>query len=832
MKKNLNPLFISNTGIQQSFTTPPRPAGDPNYPERNIREHGNKLVGLFNGIISVYSDQITKNQRVDKGFYVDFTGLKDHDLPIKSLENISSKIRLSNIKNIDGEISATVFLPIEKQDFFLRKLNQYLEPTEANKLPKNNPLISTIENIEFSAIKSFWNGSESTIPKEEKVWCEVWLINHKNTKTDSVIRELTQICENHEIEIEFDKILKFQERLIVLANINKEDILKLINFTTHLSEIIPCSDPIAEFIEMYPHEQSEWTSDLVDRTIIGNSEISVCILDTGVYKDHPLLENLFTYGDAVNPLWRNDDHKGHGTEMAGLSVYGETLPNLLLSSDNISIDYDLSSIKILPRVGDNRKELWGNITKQAVAKKEIFAPSKKNIYCMAVTAPYEGAEGNRGNPTSWAAAVDDIIYNQDEGQKLFLISAGNVDIYHTDYTYFSSNNSTEVQEPAQSWNALTVGAYTRKISVSDDILTRNTNVTTLAKSGEISPYTSTTITWENGWPNKPDIVFEGGNCFSAIGINSDNDPDLSLLSTNWQPGINQFTYTFATSAATALATNFTAKLYTKFPEARAETIRALIVHSADWTKEMIAQYSLSTMSPSDRKRSLLRSCGYGIPNFDKAINCYSNRLTLICEDNIQPYHLDKGKIKTNEMKYYEFPWPKDALLELGANDIKMKVTLSYFIEPSPGNVDDFNLDRYRYSSHGLRFDINHPDESKDHFLARKNKVNRNNTEYTSGEYSSSGYWEIGSSIRDRGSIISDTWVGTAAELASCNYLCVYPIMGWWKSKNHLRDEEHYQKIANYSLIISIYSEDENIDIYTPVKVQIETPVEVPIDIEV
>jgi hypothetical protein len=832
LKKNLNPLFISNTGIPQSFTTPPRIGGEPNYPERNISEHGNKLVGLFNDIISVYTTQVSANVRDDEGFYVDFIGAKNHDLTIQSLENLPSKIRLSNIKNIDGEISATIFLPKEKQDFFLNKINQYLLPVSQNENPKFAKLVNSIEDIKLSAIKSFWNGSESTIPREEKVWCEVWLINQKNAKTDSVIRELTQICETHEIEIEFDKILKFQERLIVLANINKEDILKLINFTTHLSEIMPCSTPIAEFIEMYPREQSEWTSDLVDRTTIGSSEISVCILDTGVYKDHPLLKNLFTYRDAVNPLWRDDDHKGHGTEMAGLSVYGETLPNLLLSSDNISINYDLSSIKILPRVGDNRKELWGNITKQAVAKKEIFAPSKKNIYCMAVTAPYEGEEGNRGNPTSWAAAVDDIMYNQDEGQKLFLISAGNINIYNINYTYFSSNNSTEVQEPAQSWNALTVGAYTRKIRVSDDTLTRHTNVTTLAKSGEISPYTSTTITWENGWPNKPDIVFEGGNCFSATGINCDSDPDLSLLTTNWQPGINQFTSTFATSAATALATNFTANLYTKFPHARAETIRALIIHSADWTEEMIAQYSLPETSPSDKKRFLLKSCGYGIPNFDKAINCYSNSLTLICEDKLQPYHLKDGKIKTNEMKYYELPWPKDALLELGASNIKMKVTLSYFIEPSPGNVDDFNLDRYRYSSHGLRFDINHPDESKDHFLARKNEENRNDTEYTNGEYSSSGYWEIGSTKRDKGSVISDTWVGTAAELASSNYLCIYPIMGWWKSKQHLKDEEHYNKIANYSLIISIYSEDENIDIYTPVKVQIETPVEVPINIEV
>lgn len=818
MNNPLNPFFLINTASKESYTTPPRQGGEPTFPERNPISHGNRLIGLFNEIINSFNQQVATQKMSSDGFYVDFVGQKNCDLVIKSFENISSKIRLSNVKEIDGEITATVFLPKEKQEYFLNKINKYLESTSGT--PTNDKLVRSIENIKLAAIKSFWNGNEENIPNIKKVWCEIWLVNHKNLNKTNIFQELKEISINQNIELDLEKFLEFQERIVILANINRDDILKLINFTTHLSEIKTCPTPVSQFIDMYPSEQREWSDELLSRTTIEESNISICILDTGVNDSHPLLSSHFTFKDTVMPYWRVDDHKGHGTQMAGLSSYGD-ISNILLSTDHITINHDLSSVKILPRIGTNKKELWGDITTQAVSRKEINNPAKKNIFCMAVTAPTENIEGYKGNPTSWSAAVDNIIYNQEVTDKLFLISTGNVDVYNINYKYFESNNLTEIQEPAQSWNALTIGAYTSKTNVSNEILETLNDVNIIAQNGQISPFTSTSITWDNEWPIKPDVVFEGGNCFSAAGISCDDDPDLSLLSTNWQHGVNQFTYTNATSAATALATNFVAKLYSKFQNARPETIRALTVHSAEWTTEMKQQYS----SHPDKKRALLRSCGFGVPNLDKAINCYKNSLTLICEDEIQPYHLEGKDIKTNEMNYYELPWPKEALLELASNDIKMKVTLSYFIEPSPGNIDNFKLDRYRYASHGLRFDINHPDESKNSFLARKNMESRGN-DYKSGEYSSSGFWEIGHNLRARGSIVSDTWNGTAAELATCNYICVYPTIGWWKTKTHLKDEKHYNKSVKYSLIVSIYSDDEHTDIYTPVQIAIKHPIEI------
>jgi len=40
----------------------------------------------------------------------------------------------------------------------------------------------------------------------------------------------------------------------------------------------------------------------------------------------------------------------------------------------------------------------------------------------------------------------------------------------------------------------------------------------------------------------------------------------------------------------------------------------------------------------------------------------------------------------------------------------MRITLSYFVEPSPGEVGW--KDRYRYASHGLRFELNGPERTR------------------------------------------------------------------------------------------------------------------------
>ena len=71
------------------------------------------------------------------------------------------------------------------------------------------------------------------------------------------------------------------------------------------------------------------------------------------------------------------------------------------------------------------------------------------------------------------------------------------------------------------------------------------------------------------------------------------------------------------------------------------------------------------------------------------------------------------------MHIHDLPWPADVLTDLGDTPVEMRVALSYFIEPNPGRRGW--KQRFRYASHGLRFDVRRPTESTDDFRKRLNR---------------------------------------------------------------------------------------------------------------
>ena len=190
---------------------------------------------------------------------------------------------------------------------------------------------------------------------------------------------------------------------------------------------------------------------------------------------------------------------------------------------------------------------------------------------------------------------------------------------------------------------------------------------------------------------------------------------------------------------------------------------------------------------------------------------------------MQPFDKLDYRYVTRDMHLYELPWPIDVLRNLGATQVKMRITLSYFVEPSPGEIGW--KDRYRYASHALRFDINGSRESENEFVRRINKKARDedNSDHQGTEGSSEN-WVIGEA-RNVGSIHSDIWRGNAVDLAASNLIAIYPAVGWWRERNHLNQ---WNRNCRYSLIVSIYTPEEEIDIYTPVinQIRLTTPIEV------
>ncbi len=217
------------------------------------------------------------------------------------------------------------------------------------------------------------------------------------------------------------------------------------------------------------------------------------------------------------------------------------------------------------------------------------------------------------------------------------------------------------------------------------------------------------------------------------------------------------------------------------------------------------------------RAKLLRRYGFGVPGLERALRSANDALTLVVQSSIRPFA--DGKMK--EMHLHELPWPKDVLEELGQTPVRLRVTLSYFVEPNPGRRGWRR--RHRYASHGLRFDVKSPTESTPEFRKRLNQRALEEDEDRPTTGSDSDGWFLGEQTRNKGSIHSDVWTGTAADLAERGVLGVYPVSGWWKDQPK-RDRSSFG--ARYALVVSIETEAQGVDIWTPVAQEIGVPVEI------
>lgn len=821
-------IFLRDAQETEEFTTPRR-GGAQSVPQRDRQSHSVKLQEQWAAIWAKAREQEESRTAVSMptkdGIYVEFEGAPGYDLVTKSLEDRRSGIRLLSVYTVrpanapEQEITrATVFIPSGKQEHFLKKINEYAQEETRKGNPKHAALVQSVEDMRLAVLESFWRDDHRLLPQgTTAVWCEIWLQGAE----ENVEQRFRETATSLGLDIQ-SRSLRFPERIVLLGRATREQLANLIESSPDIAEFRRAKETARFFLELENEDQTAWVDDLRSRLRVNpEANVAVCVLDTGANNGHALLQPVLADDDchAVEPGWGVDDHLGHGTLMCGVAAFGD-LVEALQHNHPIRVDHCLESARILPPRGANDPDLYGDITIQGISRAEIQASGRSHIGCMAVTSE-DGRD--RGRPSSWSAAIDKLTSGyDDENKRLFIVSAGN-NLEHDEWANYPQSNLTySVHDPGQSWNALTVGAYTDKALLSDPNLHDHVP---LAQPGELSPFSSTSLVWDWKWPIKPDIVLEGGNLAKAPdGFISEHD-DLSLLSTGHQPTQRQFDSINATSAAAAQAAWMAAQIQARYPDAWPETIRGLMIHAAEWPDALKRQF-LNANGRGEYSRSdygrLLRICGYGVPNLGRALACASNPLTLISEAEIQPYIRKEGRsdCSTKDMHLHRIPWPREVLLSLGEAPIALRITLSYFVEPGPGEVGW--KDKYRYASYALRFDLNNTGEGEDSFLRRLNAAARDEGERPDSE-SGSQRWLIGANSRNTGSVHSDMWKGTAADIASCNLIGVYPVIGWWRERAWL---ERWDRKARYSLIVSLHTPEEDIDIYTPVGVQLGIPVEV------
>lgn len=807
-------------------------------PERNRQIHAQYLRKRFDTIkaenTKVKQQMTALSLPARRGTYLEFSSALGYDLVSKSLENQKKGIRLLNIRQVTTEDDqkqtlATIYIPHGEEKVLLGKLHKYATE-ESNGKPKNDILFRSIEDVKLALLEALWTDNQEDFPTEKDDWYEVWIriSGIEKATIDQQCNRFKTSLQSLRIPYKKDSILTFPERAVFLVCANK----------TSLANLLACSDQLAELrmgraltgflFNENRSEQQEWVDDLLSRLEINNDTDSVvCVLDSGVNNGHPLLEPIIPEKNCGSVVGEGiADGNGHGTRMCGTVIYGD-MSSYLANNQKIQIDNQIGSVKLLPHSRSNPKEIWGFLTEQAVATSEIIFPRKTVCYCMAITAE----DSEQGKPTSWSGAVDSIAYNNGNIGRLFIVSAGNIrDINFLDKdiinAYPNNHSLRKIQNPAQAWNALTIGAFTNIVAPNSQELRGYERV---APIGGISPFSRTSLLWDKTSLIKPEVMFEGGNLYktndSLLPFSTHQDLELMTTSENYQKR-GYFETINATSAATALASNFAGRLQVKYPHLWAESIRGLIVHSAKWTSAMEEQFPVRKGNRADMIQRL-RHCGYGVPSEERAFYSTENGLTYIAQEEIQPFKKQGDNApKMNKMHFFELPWPREILEQLAETNVTMRVTLSYFIEPAPGEIGW--KDKYRYASCGLRFDVNTEAEDQRAFQLRINGAieAEENEERSKND---SKRWLIGADNRNRGSIHSDELNLTAAQLATCNLIAVYPIGGWWKTRTNL---DKFNEKLRYSLIVSLDTPAENIDLYNAVKTKIETMIKTPIEVKI
>ncbi len=769
---------------------------------------------------------------VSEGLYLTFQSWPGFELDLQSFEPLTGKARPElmavQLVEIDDKPTqiATVLVPEGGLTRFLEKFEEYATQDTPKGSPKHASFVERISTLRLATIEALWTDPPELFPEpDDVVWWEVWLRRSDGHE----LERLAAFAEASAFEVA-ERLLVFDTRTIVLVKASAGQLASALDIIDDLAELRSARTASQFFDQLGPAEQADWVAELVGRTTyVDPSGVAVCVLDTGVNRGHPLLEQALADEDthASEPGWGAHDHDGHGTEMAGLALYGD-LGAALASNASILMTHRLESVKVLPPVGDNDPDLYGAITADAASRVEIQAPHRRRIFSMAITAAPDPVPGA---PTSWSAAVDalaagrqfapasgELRYIDDgsnDAHRLFLISAGNVRDGYDAANYLERCDTEAIEDPAQAWNALTVGAFTEL----EDLTPHGTDYegwTAVAEPGELSPFSRTSTMFERQWPIKPEIVAEGGNiCESADG-EFNWPPALGVLTTHLNPAERQFTTTNATSAATAQAAYLAAAVAASYPVLWPETVRALVVHSAEWTTQMRTRLD-ATGNSKEAKEALVRRYGYGVPDLARATRSANNALTLVVQDTIHPFNATKLR----EMHVHDLPWPKDELEALGEAAVRLRVTLSYFIEPHPTRRGWKR--RYRYASHGLRFELKTPEETNEQFEKRLNKRALDEEEARPTAQDDSAGWFLGSNARNRGSLHSDFWRGTAAELAARGRVAIYPVTGWWK-EHSARDQS--ERGARYGLVISIETPVESVDLWTPVAMQVNVPIEI------
>lgn len=531
----------------------------------------------------------------------------------------------------------------------------------------------------------------------------------------------------------------------------------------------------------------------------------VCILDSGINGNHPLLKPAMAESASFVDEEGDDDQAGHGTAVAGVALYGdvEACNNSNFWRPELWI-FNGKVMKKCPHTGDaiyDELSLEASLTKAV----EYFVELGCRIFNLSLgnnNAPYDGAHV-RG-----LAYILDVLSRRHN--ILFVVSTGNfrgseeppvpVNSWRDEYPEYLVAEQSAIIDPAPAMMVLTVGSISRHNATFDSQKYPDISQLSPASENQPSPFTRHGPSVKGAL--KPELVAAGGNLASPMRqANAQWSPHmrgLGVLTLNHQwAGNTIFKEVSGTSFAAPYITHLAGRLLNEYPTASANMLRAMLVNQAYLPGEVISTFSNEFRkgykeAKATRKRDVARDvAGYGVVSEADLFRSSDNVVVLMSEETIE----------NDGCQFFELPLPDD-YLRSARGTRELSITLAYSPVVRTTRID------YLATQINYRLAVGTSlDEVQKHF----SKELKAETEVLKEAKSSNR--DISAQLRNRGTVQSSRWTLRQCKPGEKWFLVVVRQDRDWNPSAAEKEP--------YSLVVTVADRDnEHAQLYTQIQERI------------
>ncbi len=494
--------------------------------------------------------------------------------------------------------------------------------------------------------------------------------------------------------------------------------------------------------------------------------VAVAVLDTGIESGHPLLRSAVAdaqvFCSSPPGLLAEDDH-GHGTQVAGVALYGDV-------ARCADAKVFVPTIWILSgRVLDSRGEYYSptahclsktSLIENDVAKAvEYFQDHYQcKIFNLSFGDPRRPFGGRRLE--GLATKLDALARDRDV---LFVVCTGNRDIADPPAAYPEGllSGGGRLLDPAPALNAVTVGGIAR-YDQSRDSMRYPDFITDQPIARHNQPAPMTRVGPSAGGAIKPDFVGYSGNWtvdstggpVTARGL---GEVTTALTGNSFTGPLGEV---YGTSFAAPFVANLAARILTSLPGASATLLRAVLACHAH------APAELEDLRLGSEKN--LRLCGYGQIDDSAVAASLDNDVTLWATDTIE----------NNKVHFYEIPVPDEFFIPGIKRKRQITVALSYFPVTRSTRLD---YAATKISFHFVKGSLDAALRSFNAAVVRDDVEGM--SEYTNGR-------DISHKDRSRGTLQMSRWTFTVGRNDIPNFVLVVNRhdLGWGEKLSKTRED--------------------------------------------